>query len=149
MEGVTIIVRAIERGWHLALALDVSTRMCRFLPLIFLPCGSMQAPFFRAFHALAIDDRDGRTGFPLRLFATVLTERVVDPFQCAVIGPQIEVVVDRAFRRQVFRARAPLTAMRPFTTSRMITVRLPPPVLPGGISGRNVSMTLKHLVSLV
>src|SRR5882762_5752975 len=25
--------------------------------------------------------------------------------------------------------------MRPFTTSRMITVRLPPPVLPGGISG--------------
>src|ERR1700693_3271941 len=25
--------------------------------------------------------------------------------------------------------------MRPFTTSRMIPVRLPPPVLPGGISG--------------
>src|ERR1700680_2938205 len=25
--------------------------------------------------------------------------------------------------------------MRPFTTSRMITVRLPPPVLPGGING--------------
>src|ERR1700730_4163147 len=25
--------------------------------------------------------------------------------------------------------------MRPFTTSRMITVRLPPPLLPGGISG--------------
>src|ERR1035437_870302 len=25
--------------------------------------------------------------------------------------------------------------MRPFTTSRMTTVRLPPPVLPGGISG--------------
>src|SRR3979411_3167549 len=25
--------------------------------------------------------------------------------------------------------------IRPFTTSRMITVRLPPPVLPGGISG--------------
>src|ERR1700712_4667496 len=25
--------------------------------------------------------------------------------------------------------------MRPFTTSRRITVRLPPPVLPGGISG--------------
>src|SRR3984893_13768265 len=25
--------------------------------------------------------------------------------------------------------------MRPFTTSRMITVRLPPPRLPGGISG--------------
>src|SRR3979411_1510115 len=25
--------------------------------------------------------------------------------------------------------------IRPFTTSRMITLRLPPPVLPGGISG--------------
>src|SRR5712672_1102802 len=25
--------------------------------------------------------------------------------------------------------------IKPFTTSRMITVRLPPPVLPGGISG--------------
>src|SRR5882672_10675869 len=29
--------------------------------------------------------------------------------------------------------------MRPFTTSRMITVRLPPPVLPGGISGSTSS----------
>jgi hypothetical protein len=47
MEGVTIIVPAIERGWHLALTLNVSTRMCRFLPLIFLPCGSMQAPLSR------------------------------------------------------------------------------------------------------
>src|SRR5258708_25068858 len=48
--------------------------------------------FFRAFHALAIDDGGSRTGFPLRLFATPLIKRVVDPFQCAVIGPQIEVV---------------------------------------------------------
>ena len=38
-----------------------------------------------------------RTGFPLRLLATLLIKRVVDPFQGAVIGPQIEVVVDRAF----------------------------------------------------
>ena len=36
----------------------------------------------------------------------------MNSFQCAVIGPQIEVVVDRAFRRQVFRDRAPLTAGR-------------------------------------
>ena len=94
----------------------VSTRMCRFLPLIFLPASypadRCRPPFFCAFHALAVDDGGGRTGFPLRLFATLLIKRVVDPFQCAVIGPQIEVVVDRAFRRQVFRDRAPLTAGR-------------------------------------
>src|SRR5260370_1430800 len=65
--------------------------------------------FFRAFHALAVDDGGGRTGFPLRSFATLLIERVVDSLQCAVICPQIEIVVDRAFRRQVFRDRAPLT----------------------------------------
>src|SRR5664279_6009426 len=91
----------------------VSTRMCRFLPLIFLPasypCGSMHAPLFPRFSRSAVDDGGGRTGFPLRSFATLLIERVVDSFQCAVIRPQIEVVVDRAFRRQVFRDRAPLT----------------------------------------
>src|SRR5258706_7544349 len=95
---------------------NVSTRMCRFLPLIFLPAsypfGSMPPPFFGAFHALAVDDGCGLTGFPLRSFATLLIQRVVDSFQRAVIGPQIEVVVDRAFRRQVFRDRAPLTAGR-------------------------------------
>src|ERR1700751_6123722 len=94
----------------------VSTRMCGFLPLIFLPAsypgGQMPAPLFRASHALAVDDGGGRTRFPLRSFATLLIERVVDPLQCAVIGPQIEIVVDRAFRRQVFRDRAPLTAGR-------------------------------------
>src|SRR6266849_8330294 len=93
---------------------NVSTRVCRFLPLIFLPasypCGSMNAPFFCAFHALAVDDGGRRTGFPLLSFATLFIKRVVDSFQRAVICPQIEVVVDRAFRRQVFRDRAPLTA---------------------------------------
>src|SRR4029453_9877046 len=69
-------------------------------------------PFFCAFHALAVDDGGGRTGFPLLSIATLLVKRVVDSFQCAVIGPQIEVVIDRAFRRQVFRDRAPLTAGR-------------------------------------
>src|SRR6202790_5826700 len=90
--------------------------MCRFLPLIFLPasypCGSMHAPLFCAFHALAVDDGGGRAGFPLLSFATLLIERVVDSLQRAVIGPQIEVVVDRASRRQVFRDCAPLTAGR-------------------------------------
>src|SRR6478672_4569359 len=95
---------------------NVSTRMCRFLPLSSCPhrtrADQCTPPFFRAFHALAVDDGGGRTRFPLRSFATLLIERVVDPLQCAVIGPQIEVVVDRAFRRQVFRDRAPLTAGR-------------------------------------
>src|SRR6476661_10979140 len=95
---------------------NVSTRMCRFLPLIFLPASyradQCTPPFFCAFHALAIDDGGGRTGFPLISFATLFIERVVDSFQRAVICPQIEVVVDRASRRKVFRDRAPLTAGR-------------------------------------
>src|ERR1700689_4334977 len=36
----------------------------------------------------------------------------MDAFQGAVIRPQIEVAVDRAFRWQIFRDRAPLTAGR-------------------------------------
>src|SRR3982074_2623488 len=60
-------------------------------------------PFLCAFHALAVDDGGGWTGFPLRSFATLFIEHVVDSFQRAVICPQIEVVVDRASRRQVFR----------------------------------------------
>jgi hypothetical protein len=34
-----------------------------------------------AFHALAVDDGSGGTGFPLRLFATPLIKRVVEPCQ--------------------------------------------------------------------
>jgi Transposase C of IS166 homeodomain len=34
--------------------------------------------------------------------------RAVDPFQFSVIGPQVEIVVDRTLRRQVLRDRAPL-----------------------------------------
>jgi transposase len=45
-------------------------------------------------------------GFPLLSFATLFIERVMDSFQHAVICPQIEVVADRASRRQVFRDRA-------------------------------------------
>src|SRR6476646_2668702 len=55
-------------------------------------------PPFRASHALAVDDGGGRTRFPLRSFATLLIERVVDPPQCAVIGPQ------RSSRRPSFSA---------------------------------------------
>src|SRR5271169_6647633 len=84
----------------------------RLEPLVLFPSAS-PARFSRSvFHALAVDDGGGRTGFPLRLFATLLIKRVVDPFQRSVIGPQVELVVNRAFRRQVFRDRAPLTAGR-------------------------------------
>jgi len=48
---------------------------CALLALIFLPasypCGSMHAPFFCAFHALAVDDGGSRTGFSLLSFATL------------------------------------------------------------------------------
>ena len=69
-------------------------------------------PFFSAFHALAIDDSGARADFAFRLFATLLIKRVVDALQCAVIGPQIKIIVDRALRWQVFRHRTPLTASR-------------------------------------
>jgi hypothetical protein len=36
----------------------------------------------------------------------------MDANQCAIIGPQIEIVVDRAFRRQVFRNRTLLATGR-------------------------------------
>jgi hypothetical protein len=72
----------------------------------------MHAPFFCAFHALAVDEGGGRTGFPLLSLATLVIERVVDSFQRAVICPQIEVVVEllggRSFggaRHQTWKAR--------------------------------------------
>src|SRR5262249_51737601 len=51
-----------------------------------------------------------RTGLSLLAFATFLIERVVDTMQGAGVSRQIDVVVYRALRRQVFRDRAPLTA---------------------------------------
>ena len=68
--------------------------------------------FFGAFHALTIDDGGGRAGLPLGLLATLHIKGVVDILQCAVVGPQVEIVVDRALRRQVLRDRPPLTAGR-------------------------------------
>jgi len=98
----------------------------RFLPLIFLPasypCGSMNAPLFPRFSRSAVDDGGGRTGFPLLSFATLFIERVVDSFQRAVICPQIEVVVDRASRRQVFGIARHDSRSREYTSGRS-----PPP----------------------
>src|SRR6185295_3716661 len=69
---------------------NVPLRLARIVPV---RINARPSPLFRASHALAVDDGGGRTRFPLRSFATLLIERVVDPLQCAVICPQIEVVV--------------------------------------------------------
>src|SRR5258706_97039 len=74
--------------------------------------GPRTPPVFRAFHALAGDAGGRRPGFPLRSFAPLLIQRVVQSLRCGVICPQIEGVVDRGLRRQVFREPAPLTAGR-------------------------------------
>ena len=81
----------------------MSTRIWRFLPLIFCPhrshAGRCRPPFFCAFHALAIDNGGGRTGVSLLLFTTLLIKSVVHAFQRAIVGPQIEGVMNRTFRR--------------------------------------------------
>ena len=62
-----------------------------FLPLIFLPasypCGSMQAPFFRAQDALAIDDAVRRTGLALDPLTAFHIERVMNAIEHAMVGP--------------------------------------------------------------
>src|SRR6202046_3461380 len=93
----------------------VSTRTCRFLPLTFL-AGVVTVridrgpAFFRAFHALGIDDRRGRAGLPRSLFAALHIERVMQSLQRTVVCPSDEVLVDRAPGWQVLRNRAPLTS---------------------------------------
>src|SRR5271154_4988737 len=67
------------------------------------------AAFFRAFHALGVDDRRGRAGLPRVLLATLHIQRVMYPLQRAVIGPSDEIIVDCALWRQVFWNSAPLT----------------------------------------
>ena len=72
----------------------------------------MRAPFFGAFHALAVDDRRGRAGLFAGKLARLHIERVMDAQQRAVALPFDEVVVHRALGRQVFRQLAPLAAGR-------------------------------------
>jgi hypothetical protein len=76
----------------------VDEKICRFLLMIMLPapwsCGSIERPRFRAFHALAVDDRRGDGNFAPRLFATGDVEQVVDAVERAVPGLQGEIVVD-------------------------------------------------------
>ena len=70
----------------------------------------MRAPLFRALHALAADDGDGRARLSPGEFAALHVERVVDPLQSAVPLPAAEIAMHRAAGRQVLRDRAPLTA---------------------------------------
>src|SRR5438445_2827704 len=99
---------------------NVSTRICRFLPLISLPasnpCGSMLAPLFGAFHALTIDDAGGGAGVAFRLLAAFHVECVINAIQHAVALPPNEVVMDCAARRKILP-------------------RLPPPLFAGGMNG--------------
>jgi hypothetical protein len=67
------------------------------------------AAFFRALHALSVDNRCGRAGLPRRLLATIDIERVMHLFQRAVAGPSDKRPVDRAPGRQVLGNGAPLT----------------------------------------
>ena len=93
------------------LALDL---LARIVPMRI----NARPPFYRAFHALAVDDRGGRTHFPLLSFATLFIERVVDSFQRAVIRPQIEVVVDRASAAGLSGSRATDSRSRECTSGR-------------------------------
>src|SRR3954451_8132574 len=59
-------------------------------------------PFFSALHALAVNDRDRRACVPRGLLAALHVERVMNAIERAVPAPELEVVVHRRARRQVF-----------------------------------------------
>ena len=100
----------------------------------------MQAPSFRAFHALAVDDTGSRAGLSLGLLATFYVERVVNLLPRAGVAPQTEVVVHRAARWQVLWDVAPLPsgaqdvhhAVDHLAPAKRAACRH---VWPGGISG--------------
>ena len=70
----------------------------------------MQAPFFGALHALAIDDGGGRAGFAFAVLPALQIQRVMDAIERSVVAPQIEIVEQRAARRQVLRDCSPLAS---------------------------------------
>ena len=61
----------------------------------------MQAPFFRALDALAVDDGGGGARFARGSPATAQVKRVVDTIERTVPAPQIEIIVDCRARWQV------------------------------------------------
>ena len=92
----------------------MSTRMCRLRPLISCPHRSpkdqAQTPFLSALRGLRVDDRHRRACFTSLLLALRHVQRVMDALQGAVPVPELEIVVHRALRRQVFGQRLPLAS---------------------------------------
>ena len=69
-----------------------------------------ESPLFRALHALAVDHAGGRAGLPPRCLPALHIQRVMNPFDRAVIIPSRQIVVHCALRRQVLGQIAPLAA---------------------------------------
>src|SRR4030081_584913 len=67
-------------------------------------------PFFCAFHALAVDDGRGGAGFPFALLPALQIKRLMNAIQRSVPTPQIEIIMHRAARWQIFRECTPLTS---------------------------------------
>src|SRR4051794_23751114 len=65
---------------------------------------------FRALDALAVDDRGGGACLLSRQFPHLDEQREVNVVQRAIPFPQLEVVMDRAARRQILRQEAPLAS---------------------------------------
>src|SRR5829696_6589412 len=104
-------------GWTTALSSrpSVSTRGCgASCPwpscLHRSPTDRRASPFSRALHALAVDDGHGRARLFARLLAHLDEEGMVQARERAVPGPQAEIVMHRALRRQILGQGAPLAA---------------------------------------
>ena len=90
----------------------VSTRTCRFLPLISLPASKpwrrCEPPFFSAFHTLTVDDAGRGAGFARGFLAALEVER--DGCDPACRPSAGEVIMHGASGRQILGQRAPLAA---------------------------------------
>ena len=106
------------------------------------------SPPFSALFTLCVDDAGRGAGFARGFLAALEVERMMDAIQRAVPVPQAEVIMHGASGRQILgQARHWQPVLRssvrilgrmyitPLITSRIATRRLPPPGLPGGISG--------------
>src|SRR6476660_9872137 len=63
----------------------------------------------RSRQVISGDDGGGRTGFPANRFAAFYIELMMYEIERAIPTPQVEIIVQRRARRQVFRDRPPLT----------------------------------------
>jgi hypothetical protein len=90
---------------------SVLVRMGRLRPGTVLPAsypdGSSEAPFDGSPGALAVKGGRGRAGLPACLVPNRDRKDVMDAAERAVPVPQVEVLPDRAARRQVLRQRLP------------------------------------------